>query len=415
MINCNKVTTDIYQSVGLLPTHRSNVDTDQKYFFSINDEILAFSCWFHNQTFSDSDSFSIKIRDNDPFIKKMKEFVDNISHDQEIDYEKDFLKVKSNKYFLPLVFAKYEDEIRSKIYFHNANKQEKQSINPSWKNINEVTKGKPVNIHLIFSPVLCKEGKEVMILNEVVGINIYEIDTSNKIISYYNVNKAVENDNLKVIKNSDRNGFERFMFILNRKPLVIKTLDFNYQCFSKESPYETTNFIFDIPDSDTRQCVIDLKENLKFPEKNEFFKEYFEVYFNFSPYDQKYKVFIDEMNTLSQSIKESFDKSFNCQTENDIIKRINKQDNLYPHQFKFRSLFHNNIFGENKTQVYFIKNGQRIKIDASIENFYRETEGKNVTVKFAFCPFVYSKDNKYYLKNEVMYIEFHKKNRLNTD
>ena len=74
-------------------------------------------------------------------------------------------------------------------------------------------------------------------------------------------------------------------------------------------------------------------------------------------------------------------------------------------------MFHAIEEDSNFTVAHFLRDGKRVQIDADMKSFYKETNGELVQVRFVFVPIIYSKDSKYYLKNEVMYIEFHEKNK----
>ena len=147
----------------------------------MDEKIVAFSYSFEDQFLNDSKKFRVKIQDNDPFIEHMKNFAQTVI--EGIDYEKDFLMsgitCGLKRHYLPLEFAIADNgQVRSKIYFDRLFQRQKQSVKPDWVEIHKVTKGEYVNIRLVFSPILCKDGEKVWIANEVVGIVIYEKDNS---------------------------------------------------------------------------------------------------------------------------------------------------------------------------------------------------------------------------------------------
>ena len=240
-----------------------------------------------------------------------------------------------------------------------------------------------------------------------------------KIVSYIEVNNFFENGTINVVKLPNREGFERRIVTVDKKPLRISSPQFNYKSFSIEEKRKEAIEIQKMISTGVGDT--EFKEYYKKMEKNGYFenlkKNRFEVHFEGTNCP-----FVDEMEKLSQSIKDSFDRHFNCQTENNIVETTSDESSLYPQtykshsrKFKFSSLFHAVNEDSNYTVAHIIRDGKRVKIDADLENFHKETKGELVKVRFIFAPVIYSKDDKYYLKNEVIYIEFSNIKRVVTN
>ena len=223
------------------------------------------------------------------------------------------------------------------------------------------------------------------------------------VFSYNKVNKILEDGTFQVAKLPDRKGYERRVVTFNKKPMRISSPQFNYKCFQMDKYQEEA-----IRMKNIMSTILSNDEN-----QGEVRKDKFDVIFDVHRSEVNYCEFVKEMEVLSQSIKEKFDKNFDCQTQNEILETIEDQSSLYPHTYemhprkiKFSSLFHAIEEDSNFTVAHFLRDGKRVQIDADMKSFYKETKGELVQVRFVFVPIIYSKDSKYYLKNEVIYILF---------
>ena len=201
--------------------------------------------------------------------------------------------------------------------------------------------------------------------------------------SYNEVNSLFEKGTMNVVKLPDRKGFKRWGVMLNNIPMRIT------------SP----------------------KVKCQVPKIND---DTFVVIFNSR--DECSCEFADEMETLSQSIKDCFDKHYHCQTEEEILETIEDRSSEYPQtyrmydrKFKFSSLFHVEEPESTKMAVYFNRDSQMFEIEPNMESINQEVNGTSVDFRFVFIPIIYSKDEKYYLRNEVNAIQIKNSKKIEVD
>ena len=239
----------------------------------------------------------------------------------------------------------------------------------------------------------------------------------NKPFPFHKVNGILEKGTINVSKLPDRDGFERRAFFLNKQPMKITTPKFKYKCSSideiREEVLRIEKLFKVFPCSDEEdQTTNEISQHFENAKKDRNEKK-FNVNFNVTGRDIEYNQFVEEMELLGQTLKEKFDKHFNCEVEGDILKTFQDESISYPHTYKEhprRIRFCTSFFaieeGSIKTLSFIKRDGKMVKIDTDLENFYNETKGEMVNVRFTFTPMIYSKNGKFFMENEVIAIEF---------